>query len=59
MRRAPHRMHYVDLLNSITANFTPWDVHAYVAFRDEQRALDFDRYLTSGSGFAFANTRLS
>jgi hypothetical protein len=30
----------------------------YVGFTDDQRAIDFERYLKSGSGHAFANKRL-
>jgi hypothetical protein len=29
-----------------------------IAFRDEARALEFERYLTSGSGCAFAQRHL-
>jgi putative endonuclease len=37
-----------------TARYRPWQLHVIVEFLDEQRALDFERYLKSGSGRAFA-----
>lgn len=30
----------------------------YVAFSDEQKALDFEKYVKVGSGYAFAKKRL-
>ena len=30
----------------------------YLCFQDDQRAVDFERYLKTGSGQAFANKRL-
>lgn len=30
----------------------------YVAFKEKKRALDFEKYLKSSSGFAFRNKRL-
>ncbi len=41
-----------------TSKYTPWDLVSYVCFNDDQRAIDFERYLKSGSGRAFANKRL-
>ncbi|MFP4501554.1 MAG: GIY-YIG nuclease family protein [Candidatus Hydrogenedentota bacterium] len=41
-----------------TARHRPWKLVTYLAFADRQRALDFERYLKSGSGMAFANKRL-
>jgi predicted GIY-YIG superfamily endonuclease len=35
-----------------TARFKPWHLVMYLAFRDQQRARDFERYLKSGSGHA-------
>jgi predicted GIY-YIG superfamily endonuclease len=37
-----------------THRWIPWRVIVVVAFADERRALDFERYLKSGSGCAFA-----
>ena len=37
-----------------TARDRPWEVDVFVKFRDEGRALAFERYLKSGSGCAFA-----
>ena len=41
-----------------TAKHRPWRVKTYVAFTDELRAVAFEKYLKSGSGRAFAKTRL-
>ena len=41
-----------------TAKFKPWRLATYVAFSDHAKALQFERYLKSGSGHAFANKRL-
>jgi putative endonuclease len=37
-----------------TADGRPWEIDVLVEFADEPRALAFERYLKSGSGFAFA-----
>jgi putative endonuclease len=36
----------------------PWTLVSYMAFDDERRAREFEYYLKSGSGRAFANKRL-
>ena len=41
-----------------TAKYRPWKLTAYFAFEDERRAREFEFYLKSGSGRAFANKRL-
>lgn len=41
-----------------TSKFRPWRIRTYVAFADEERAIAFEKYLKSGSGRAFAKTRL-
>ena len=41
-----------------TADGRPWEIDGVVAFRDEARALKFERYLKSGSGVAFAKRHL-
>ena len=41
-----------------TSKFAPWRLVTYVAFSNRRRASDFERYLKSGSGHAFANRRL-
>ena len=41
-----------------TAKFKPWRLVTYVAFTDGQKAAEFERYLKSGSGHAFARKRL-
>jgi putative endonuclease len=37
-----------------TSRWRPWRVIVVVAFASEERAFDFERYLKSGSGCAFA-----
>ena len=40
-----------------TSKYGPWKLVTYVAFSDRQKAEAFERYLTSGSGHAFAKKR--
>jgi putative endonuclease len=44
--------------SSHTAKFVPWELLWYSAFPDKFRALEFEKYLKSHSGRAFANKRL-
>lgn len=41
-----------------TAKIKPWKLVTYLAFEDRKRALDFENYLKSHSGKAFANKHL-
>jgi len=41
-----------------TAKFRPWRIVSYIAFSNRRTAEDFERYLKSGSGHAFARKRL-
>ncbi len=41
-----------------TSKFLPWQIETYLAFSDEKRARDFEKYLKSGSGQAFSKKRL-
>jgi putative endonuclease len=41
-----------------TSKSKPWKLITYTAFSDDQKALEFEKYLKSGSGRAFANKRL-
>lgn len=41
-----------------TAKHKPWRLVSYVAFSDERKAIEFERYLKTASGRAFANMRL-
>jgi putative endonuclease len=41
-----------------TAKFVPWKLVWYCAFPDKIKALDFEKYLKSHSGRAFAKKRL-
>ncbi len=43
---------------SHTSKFAPWAIKTYVAFSDEKRAIEFEKYLKSASGRAFAKKRL-
>jgi predicted GIY-YIG superfamily endonuclease len=38
-----------------TRRHRPWQLHVRIEFADEERASAFERFLTSGSGRAFAN----
>jgi len=41
-----------------TSKFMPWRLVSYLAFSSRRQAEDFEVYLKSGSGHAFANKRL-
>ena len=41
-----------------TSKFRPWKLVTYIAFSDREQALEFERYLKTSSGIAFANKRL-
>jgi putative endonuclease len=41
-----------------TRKFVPWCLVSYQAFKDKGIALEFEAYLKSGSGRAFAKKRL-
>jgi putative endonuclease len=41
-----------------TAKYKPWRLVSYVAFSDERKAVEFERYLKSASGRAFAKKHL-
>lgn len=41
-----------------TSKFKPWKLITYVAFADEIKAAEFEKYLKTGSGRAFSNKRL-
>ena len=41
-----------------TAKYRPWTIATYICFQDDRRAIEFERYLKSGSGHAFAKKRL-
>lgn len=41
-----------------TANYTPFDLVFYSAFENARAARNFEDYLKTGSGKAFANKRL-
>ncbi len=43
---------------SHTAKYGPWRLKTYVAFSDHQKAAEFEKYLKSASGRAFARKRL-
>ena len=44
--------------NSHTSKFRPWRIKTAIYFTDRQKALDFEAYLKSPSGRAFAKKRL-
>jgi predicted GIY-YIG superfamily endonuclease len=41
-----------------TAKYRPWQIKTAIAFTEERRAIDFERYLKSGSGRAFVKKHL-
>ncbi|MCK5357891.1 MAG: GIY-YIG nuclease family protein [Elusimicrobiales bacterium] len=38
--------------------FAPWTLETYIAFSNEESAINFEKYLKAGSGFAFLKKRL-
>lgn len=40
------------------SRYAPWKLRTYLAFRDQRRAIEFEKYLKSGSGHAFLKKRL-
>jgi putative endonuclease len=42
-----------------TAKFVPWELIWYSAFPDKYKAVEFEKYLKSHSGKAFARKRLT
>jgi len=45
-------------LSHPTAPFRPWDLVVAILFQHRLAAEDFEKYLKSGNGRAFANSRL-
>ena len=41
-----------------TSKYKPWQLKTYIAFSDEKQAFDFEKYLKTASGRAFAKKRL-
>lgn len=41
-----------------TDKYKPWKLEMYLCFQDEMKALEFERYLKSGSGREFRDKRL-
>jgi putative endonuclease len=44
--------------NVSTKPFRPWTLEAYLAFSDREQALEFERYLKTSAGKAFAKKRI-
>jgi len=67
------RRHYVGLTNNVknrliyhnqgfvrsTASYRPWRLRSAICFSRRSKAVDFERYLKTGSGNAFLKKRLS
>jgi predicted GIY-YIG superfamily endonuclease len=41
-----------------TADYRPWRLVSFVGFDRESKAIAFEKYIKSGSGYAFAKRRL-
>ena len=41
-----------------TAKYRPWKIETVIAFRSRKKAMEFEKYLKSHSGRAFAQKRL-
>ena len=44
--------------SSHSSKYTPWKIKTYIAFDDDQKAFEFERYLKTSSGRAFSIKRL-
>jgi len=44
--------------STYSKRYSPWELETYVVFKVKETAEDFERYLKSGSGFAFMKKRL-
>ncbi len=44
--------------DTYTNKYKPWEIKTTITFNNRQRALNFERYLKSPSGRAFAKKRL-
>ncbi len=40
-----------------TNKYKPWKLITFIGFDEESKALEFEKYLKSGSGYAFAKKR--
>ena len=40
-----------------SSKFKPWKIQTCIVFSDKQKAINFEKYLKSGSGTAFRNKR--
>jgi predicted GIY-YIG superfamily endonuclease len=55
----PNRVdHHNSGANTSAAAYRPWRLQTAIAFTDREKALDFERYLKSGSGREFARRHL-
>jgi len=41
-----------------TSDYKPWKLVSFVGFDEESKAIDFEKYIKSGFGYAFAKKRL-
>ena len=41
-----------------TSKYAPWEIVSYHSFKEKRKAQEFEYYLKTGSGKAFANKRL-
>jgi len=41
-----------------TQTYKPWEIICLIEFKQERQAYQFEKYLKSGSGFAFMKKRL-
>lgn len=44
--------------STYTTDHRPWKLVTYICFDEESKALEFEKYLKVGSGYAFAQRRL-
>jgi predicted GIY-YIG superfamily endonuclease len=54
-KKSPHTSKYIPWK---LVTYIPWKLVTYIAFSNARKAENFERYLKSGSGHAFAKRRL-
>ncbi|HLF17589.1 MAG TPA: GIY-YIG nuclease family protein [Candidatus Omnitrophota bacterium] len=47
-----------DSQSGYTKKYIPWEIVSFIGFKDFSQAAKFEKYLKSGSGYAFLRKRL-
>ena len=47
-----------DEKSGYSSKYAPWQIETYITFKNPKKAKELEKYLKSGSGFAFLKKRL-